>query len=586
MAIKLDRDASLLAFAGLDLMSTDPTGAFTLRALGAEAGTDLGSGPEPITAVMQTFLQDGAAVATTRHDNRTLAVIVKVRAEDSNGLAAGEAALVSACSTTWGTSGMIAELTWTPPAGMGPVCIFECVAARLDREAWDDYEELDPKERGAVYRLTLTCMPWVKSDTTVSLSIPAPTATSPVSPTVTVYDDGTSTTHWTANSGGSLSTSGGYVIGTWNATPATVRYISRDSLSISMGTDPYLLVTAYASRIVGSARFEPIEFVINRTHVVAPVAVSGNQYWLPWSGGVITSVAVRTAAPYFAATKAFVGCHQIATTDMITAGSLTQHEISRFFPVQGSVRAPASIGLNGTDPSSGGTADLGDVLLYTSKADNGAIALKQYAGSGGATDVTAYSGNAWTLSSTMTAMIEYAQLNQAGYAVWARVKATSTGAKTITLKTRSGAATLLTATVTIAVANTWQVVLLGAVALPETVWENAAQNVDFELDSTSLILDDCWLFDVDNGQLTVVGATGNVGLWLDSPTPQNPTPSIFLSSSWTRGMGRQASAEISSWDAHEFDAGGVNVFVAAATPVAVSLSYTPRWHTRAGELAA
>lgn len=99
-------------------------------------------------------------------------------------------------------------------------------------------------------------------------------------------------------------------------------------------------------------------------------------------------------------------------------------------------------------------------------------------------------------------------------------------------------------------------------------------------------MDDAWFCDVDNGQVTIVDCTTHPNLWIDAPDGYSQ-PHIWISDAQMRGNGGwQASSEILAWGAHEFWPDGLNIFVASNNPAAVALSYTPRWHTRAGALAA
>lgn len=146
-----------LTFGDFDLLASSG-GGWTCEALGSSSGSSWGD-TTPLTEAVASFLADGAAVATTGHENRTLTLVVRLVADTVAILADAEAALVAECVKTW--NGSRNTLVWTPPGG-APPCVFDVVAAELTH-TFDDYAETQPSTMGRAYTLSLTALPWCRS---------------------------------------------------------------------------------------------------------------------------------------------------------------------------------------------------------------------------------------------------------------------------------------------------------------------------------------------------------------------------------------------------------------------------------------
>lgn len=476
-------DDSLLTLNGLDLMASASDGSYTLEALGSDSGMDFGS-PQGVTATMQSFLQDGSLSATTRHDNRTLVMVVRIKADDAVGLAAGEAALTAACITTWGTNGQIVPLAWTPPAGLdAPTSVFDVVGADFATQNWSDYDELVPDAHGILYKLTLDCLPWAKSATDVTLSIPAPTASSPVTPTITSVDACGATTGWSAVSSGTATGTptvtastdtgrGSYVkaVGALirtspNAANGGLIFTRSFSSAVNMAATPYLIVSCGAfwqsnGANIGSAGIDSLRFYINGNRVY-PVAQSGTKYYLNFAGSMSKLDVAASGTVTGPGDALQVWVSDVSREDMLSGGTATQKQVSQQFEMQGSVRTPASIGIQGTDVASGNPAALGQVLVHTSRAGAGPVALMQYCDGSPTTDATAYSNESIDLTSSVLFDAPYGAFQQSGYLLVARVKSATAGTKTGAFAVRTmfggsvrGPVLNYTCTFTIAAPNT------------------------------------------------------------------------------------------------------------------------------------
>ena len=587
-----------LSFGSLNLIGLSEDGLYELRALGSGDGTNLAAAPDAITATMQSFVQDGAIVATTGHENRTLTVAVQVlegvNADPGAGLAVGEAALVEQCRATW--DGQIVPLSWTPPVSDAPTSVWQCTAAELGAADWDDFDELDPEHRGALYLLTLTCNPWAYADTQVTETIPAPTSSDPVTPTVTVVDDcdyasasAAETAGWSVGSGDTLGVGATYVY-SYQAPVSGAKAVklSRSFDSVDMSSTPYLRLNVVIPGWPGNPL--TVKYAINGT-TVAPAANDGIYIWLH-APATLTSLDIIVTAAHDL-DELYIYCFDVSRADMIAAGTLTQHEVYRQFEVQGSVRTPASIAVRGVTPSTQADSALGQSLVYTTRADGVAVpALRAALQSGPTetTDTTAYSGKASALSTTHTFLLDASTVASGGYDLLARVQASSTGTKSLTwtAKTLVGGTAVDdgqsgTVSVSIAAANTWQVVDLAHLALPTTQSGSGGQ-VQITLSSTTLTLDDAWLFDLDHGQLTVLDAGDNTRVWLDASSFASPTWRVWVGSEEDRSDAYVPSDALCSQQ-HEVAPSVVNVFVASANPPEVSLTYTPAGHTRAPKVA-
>jgi len=568
-----------------DLNLIGPGSGFTLRTLGSANGTGWGAA-DPVVAMMDAFLQDGATAQMLRHNDRTMPIIVQVLGSDAAALAAGEAALTTMCRQTWDLATSI-ELHWTPPAD-GPECVFDVTLAKAPELVdWADYSELHPDQLGRLFKVELTALPFARSGIVVKQTIAAPASSAPVTPTVTSIDACSSTTGWSVvGNNGSLSTGTDagdtYVRGT---APSAFS-LKKSGLSINMTTSPYVIVRFAATYM--PQFLQPVPFIptvkLNGV-AVDPIAQSGNTCWYPFSGTLNT---VELVTSY---SSAYIKAYDLSRTDMVAPGVLTQLEVSRQFPIQGSVRSPATIGVRGVRPSDQATQPLGQCLVFTTpKLSSQAPPLRTLRVDGGsdATDTTAYSGKKSALSTVHRFQIPMAAVAQAGHVLVSHLQAASTGVKTLSWVARTivngspiGDTQSGTLSVNITAVNTWYMIATSRLTLPTTA-TGPLGVVEIQLSSSSLVLDEAWLCDIDNGQVTILDCGANGYLWLDAPNAVRPAPTIWIGTASDRSDAYVAGPEVLAWGNHQTPPPKINVFVAAASPPEVAVSNDPAWTTHAG----
>jgi hypothetical protein len=180
----------------LDFMSTTPTAeGYLVEAV--DAGTTNFGNPEAQFEIVRSLLTDGSLAVLQGWDNREVLIRLKLSAPLATAgpaLAAAERALMDQIRAD-----SKAPLVYVPPASGSATCVFDVVAADLDRDNTDgwDFDETEYEYR--CYLLTLTCLPFARPENPVSVAaIPLP----PPTPTNVTVDDGTSLTPWSADAEG------------------------------------------------------------------------------------------------------------------------------------------------------------------------------------------------------------------------------------------------------------------------------------------------------------------------------------------------------------------------------------------------
>lgn len=592
-----------LIFGDVDLLGVGK--GFELEAAGSEAGTGFGN-PVPITKAIASFLQDGALVATTRHDNREMPLFLTVRAETPSGLAAGEAAIVAECNQL--AAGKRRALQWTPPNG-APTCVFDVVAAQLELD-FDDFVEVSDLERR--YKLTLTTLPFARSKKAISYVVPSP-ATSVVEE---VISDGTSLTGW--NYGGAsgvdpdsqweLQTNGGNLHlfrESWNNIPggtSQASFLEHDGLAVDMTNKPYLRINMWGGAAVSNGSYSPLTISVYLNGSSTPasvVAVNGNEYVYDASH-ISTLNKVRIV---FNRSLTTTGMFTIDNyVDYVLASNSTVHaptgrQNARQIPVVGSARSEASLIV------ADAAAALGSVLVYTTSEPNAVqpqLRPWKVSGPTATNDSTLVSGERSNLSTAHDFDLPAAGVPAAGYLLVVRIRnnngavgdalnwSASSRMGTTTIDTVTGPGLLLDPDIS----GVWQLLALDVLTLPPAQL-GADGFVRIRLSATvSVDLDEAWLFNLENGQLTWVdcgSGTPAVGgpssrLWVDSASVDDPKPSIWRGTKDTRSDAIHAGIATHAWGAHEFVPPLVNVFTVTtdSTAADVTLNYYPRWHTHAG----
>lgn len=316
----------------LDLVSADGFGDFWFETLAA--GLDLGS-PQAVKVVRQSLMRDGSDSAISRYDNRTVQFQVAVNAPHSLGLQDAERTLALA------TAGR-AQLSWTPPDGIGATTVFEVLNATIDPIV-DDLSWVRPGKKQQVYLLTLECEPFGRSSAPVTVNF------APASPTFTTLDDGSVAGNWSN------------VAGHVPVTLSAVTWLGEASIKAAQPYSPDGSGVSYVrwSGTVGATPFVAVDLVRNPAYFppstsfagMTPVAIEARpggytRYYFPASTNAPDLRLWNTSA---AATDWYIG-------GVYTASTL---------PSTGVLAAdiPGSVRTQGVVTISGATA-LGDTMVY------------------------------------------------------------------------------------------------------------------------------------------------------------------------------------------------------------------------------
>ncbi|RNL63654.1 hypothetical protein EFK50_07885 [Nocardioides marmoriginsengisoli] len=582
-----------LTFGALNLIGTDADQAangYQFQALGDDR--DWGN-PVPIEQKITSWLQDGAIVALTGQDNRQMFLRIQVLADDSNGLALAEQALMF-------ESYRRNLLTWTPPDGLGEPCVFTVVMSSFD-EVTDDLDDLRVI---ATYGLKIQALPYVRSQDLVSVTIPAPSLTPQ---TFTVIDDCSSPTNWTQTkqegSGSPVTSapgSDGQTLYTTNSTLdpwlVTRFALTRSGLATSMAAKPFVRVDGYAGR-GGGATFAPgttaPTFKLNGVDV--PVATQeGYIYWLDAAAaGVTTLNSIEMTGHYVGPGQGNLGVLDVSQSNVLgTQG--TNRQIPRLVDVAGSARTPASLAIEDASVA------LGTALIYTCPIASGMEQpnIRRFLASGPSpvTDASTIYGATSSLSTQNSFDVPVGGLQEGGHLLVARVKHASSGAYTLTWGARSrqgssslGDAQTGTTPVTL-VAGAWKFVVVASLNLPPRKMGSSGKVRIELLGSTGVVLDELWLFNTDIGRLTWVecgtatpAAGGSANrLFLDSPTLEHPEYTVYLGTAADRSDAFHAGNEMVSFGAHEFAPPQMNIFTITSNSqaAAITLSHYRNFHTR------
>lgn len=586
--------AHSLVFGALDLLGVDHSAGWWIEAAGDDA--EFGN-PTPVERAIKSFLQDGAIAVVESYDNREMSLKLTVKATSSANLAAAEAALIAEI-------GKRNTLTWTPPDSTGDFagtpCVFDIVTSTLAFDL-NDVGELDLRR---VYTLTLKALPFVRSNTLTTYASAAPPSGG--APTNTLVDDGTSTTNWAgvSSDGGSttLSTSGGVItlfkgFGAGTATRSIT--LTRSSLATSMTGTGFVRIKMVTQLTQGGdPKSLAVTVKINGT-TVAEVGRDGDYRWYAHPGGTLSTIDITAAGKFpSAAGSVVIRVDEVYRTSVATLSTLTgQRQQFLSLPVGGTVRTQGNLEIADATPTA-----LGTVLVYTTPIDSPAVQppLRRWrtAGSAETSDATLVSGKYSDLNTLHTFDVPASSVPAGGYLLLARIRNPAGTGYGLAWAGKSlmGTTTLDTAPphgVTggnLPVANQWGVVNVGYMTLP-TFGLGTSGMVRIELQTTTigLLLDEAWLFNMDQGQLTWLEAgtaaptTGGPAnrVFIDAASVSNPMPSVWLGTAADRSDAYGAGVVAQSIGEHEFTPPLTNVFVATTNAVstAVSLSHYPRHHS-------
>jgi hypothetical protein len=576
-----------LQFAG----PVDPDADYLIEAI-AE-GTDLGN-PVPVIEVVRSLLTDGSLAVLEGWDNREAPIRLRLSAPEGvagPALAAAEAALMAELMAT-----SKSPLIWVPPATDAATCVFDVVAARLDRDTSDGWDAEEKQHECRYYLLTLTCLPFARPEE--STVVPALAPTPPV-PTVVDIDDCTSAAGWTITagpnvtaltgptaSGGSVNTGATVHYGNPAITPS---YATTRPGSITMGSTPYLRVTA---TVVGGASAQLMLHYGGGSRPAVAVATSSlvagayDYYFTP--GASLTSAIFYVyATPGIAEGSALSAkIHHIARTDTIVGAGTTRQQ-SRTATVSGSAPTQAAIRLFDATPGALGA----EILVFTTRNTLWQPALRPYRAASAAptVDSSMVSGARNTLSSSMVFRIPATQLTSGTYALAARMNVTTGGTLSWSARMTSplgfvtvGSSVVVSGSTTVAVTSGYQVLNLARIPLPVLAAE-ADQVVELTLTGTAnMTVDEAWLFGLHDGVLTWIQDSDSLS-WIEIRSPElgAARPSVY------GGTGAKGANSVSigwkcrSFGAHRFTPGLMQVFtVTSSSLVSQSeLEFYPRFHS-------
>lgn len=582
-----------LQFGNLDLLGNDQSPGWWIEATGDDA--DFGN-PVPVERAIKSFLQDGAIAAIESYDNREMTLRLTLFATSSANLAAAEAALVAEV-------GKRNTLIWTPPDNTGDLagtpCVFDIVTSSLTYA----FAEINDFNLLRSYTLTLKALPFARSNTLTTYTSPAPPSGG--APTNTLVDGGTSTTNWSGASsdGGSttLSTTGGVITlfkGFGAGTTTRSITLTRSSLATSMTGTGFVRIKMVTQLTQGGdPKTLAVTVKINGT-TVAEAGRDGDYRWYAHPGGTLSTIEITASGKFPAAAGSVViRVDEVYRTSVATLSTLTgQRQQFLSLPVGGTVRTQGNLELVDATPTA-----LGSTLVYTTPADFPAAQppLRRWRTVGPAetTDATLVSGKYSALNTLHQFELPAQNVPSGGYLLVARIKHT-TGTNYGLLW--SGQSVMGTTVVDVggingstggalSAINTWQIVTVAHMTLP-TFNMGSSGLVRIGLSSTpDVLLDEAWLFNVDQGQLTWVEAgTGTPAsggpanrVFLDAATINSPVPAMYLGTAADRSDSFGAGRTAQSFEEHQFVPPLTNVFLVTTNAVstAVTLSHYPRFHS-------
>jgi hypothetical protein len=548
---------------------------FDVLADGATFGVAQG-----VQEVVRSLLADGDLYRITRYGNREVSFRVQIEGPSLGSLAHGEAALRAEV-------GRPNLLTWQPPDALSVPTVFEVVASEM-AQTFDDLDEL---KRRRVFVVTLTCGPFARSADMVTVE-------ALVSGTSTVVvDTCDSTTGWAVADGSpdTLSTSAGAVWATDSA-GGNDQMSLRRAASIDVSAHPYFKLEWKANpgsgyMILGiSAAANPFPSELRR------VALGDGWFRSTWlvEPGDLDSGFQLSYVNTSPSTTDYLAIREVSKSDV--APGTTPRQQTRIIVVGGTERTPASIHVqpeNGTDP-------LEQIIVHTCPEDGSGYSppLRRWrtADSSG-TEVD----SPITLSGKYESIVSgaggfYAEvptsaLPEGGYALMARIAVTNVAGGDVTIfwststifpdaTTQQG---YVNGSITHSFsADGYEMVPIDVLSLPSV--RTMAGKVQIVLQVVShpddVVLDEAWLFRVDDDCALTIVETERPHLWLDSAGVSSPVPTVWV------GDGEETTVHpsegLKQMGAHVLSPEGTAAFTAALTdnPLTDATFYR-RWHSNA-----
>lgn len=555
-------------------------------------GTGFGKS-EPVIRAIMSLLRAGSRQRIERWQSRPVTVRVELSATTIGALNEGEKALNAVV-------GIETELRWQPPAPGAPVTVFDVETSSMEF-TFDDMSELRLTRS---YTVTISAYPWPRSAT--KIITPAVTAVAP-----TVVDDGAATTNWTAPygpTGATVTVVTGAVTVTYDAsllssrTPPYYGTALRRTATFSTTTSKYVGVDCKSSAwgavlvlVNGSSTFLT---EVRRE----PASVAGfTRYW--FHVGDVTSVTslevLLDSKQPGSGTQTF-NIDQVLLANALPASGTTRQKISTITP-GGSVPA------EGTVLVQHATAGLGQAVVYTHRAGGGYTPpLRQWKSSGAAdsVDTLLVSGAFTALSENLHFSVPWSAIPTGDTQLW--VRAYRNLAATVRLSWSAAAVfpgfaspvgDQMAGALDFAFpAAAWQMIPLGRFVSPPTQLGGAGQlriGIGAAGDA-AVVVDEAWLFAMDEGVLTVVdnftgtGALGGAAnrLRVAAPSLDEPQGALMAGykADWSDSHTATANNVKCDQVSHRFDPAGQMIFTVTSGTLdaAVSLEHFPRWHSNAG----
>lgn len=574
-----------------------------------QRASDYGA-PQNVAEVIDSMLQDGEIVSSTRTSNRTMSHSVFIEESDMQALAQAESQLILECDKQ--------RNTWSidPGDGYGAVTVFDIFRAQATFVHDDDWEWHGYRR----YDLTFPALPFGRSETEVVTDALASGAV----PSSTVISDGSSATNWTGTS--TITPSGGWLqqtvsstlvgwgmgvwlydsVAEWTYTPGAPLDFS-DEVYLAFDFDPpgsaasgymdYAKTKLYADGVEQRrvAIDQPSASVYRLTFLVTDTSVASLK--------LVT--AAQTESISYPAPSMTHKIDNVTMSNQAPNASTTGRQSMRTVAVEGSARTQATLSVQHE------TVALGTTLIYTAPAlDDSTLGYQpplrrwRTAGSADASDAASISGTRSRLTGTSGATfnIPSSVLPRGTGVLVGRLRMNNatarTGKVTWTASTNVGGTLHGSKDYTSPVLSlngsggTQQFVVLGSMTLPPTdLPAGSAGTIQLDTfewsDSDEVNFDELWWFWLgEEAALTWVEPGTSKRLWLDPASLLSPVPTIWAGSASDRSDAVHAGGMARAWSQHSFRPTTMNVFVATETAQnpAVALRHPPRWHTHAEQL--
>lgn len=587
-------DSSLPPFSGPG--SELPEVGYAIEAMAD--GTNFGN-PEALIEVVKSLLTDGSLAVLEGWDNRQAPIRLRLSAPTAiagPALAEAEKALMLAV-----TARSKAPLVYVPTAQDAATCVFDVVAAKLERDVSDGWDLDELRREYRYYLLTLTCLPFARPEESVvvpALILP------PVTPTVVTLDSCDSLTGWSyaidETAGGFFAQSFAVVSSAVSITDAPVNstyyteypgYTLTRTGALSMAGMPYLGIDVRQSH--PSTYGLPTIKVDGLTKSpLGTASLSGGITRIYVASGDFTSLAVsvpRIVGGPSVSGQRWLQVSNVVRTDTVGDGTdSTLRQQSRTATVLGSAPTQAAIRLFDATPAALGT----EILVHSSRNTAWQPALREsrFSSTTPTADSARVSGSRNLMDTPMVFRMAASLFTEGTYSLMALMNVTTAGTLNWSARmvSSSGATTIgsaITASGSIVapVTSGYKVLNIAAISLP-VVRAEADQLVELTLTGTAnMTFDEGWLFGLDDGALTWIRDSGSTLQWVEirSPELNAARPSVY---GGTGAVGNGAVCidfMCESFGAHRFEPGLMQVFTVTSTSLVSQseLEFYPRYHS-------